>query len=127
MDRIDLHVEVPSLKYNELEASEVGESSQKIKKRVESARNIQRERFKESGIDCNAAMSHKHIPEFCPLSEGAREILQRAFDTLSLSIRAHDRILKVARTIADLEGGQKILSLNHVTEAIQYRSQDREY
>lgn len=127
MDRIDLHVEVPSLQYKDLEIIEPGESSSEIKKRVEAARNIQRERFNKLDIDCNAGMSHKHIPEFCPLSKEAREILRLAFDNLSLSMRAHDRILKVARTIADLEGEKEMLSLPHITEAIQYRSQDRDY
>lgn len=126
MDRIDLHVEVPSLEYRDLEKEQEGESSVAIRKRVEKARALQRERFKDAGINSNAAMSHRHIQEFCPLDRDTRNLLRRAFDTLGLSMRAHDRIIKVARTIADLAGEENI-SAEHIAEAIQYRSLDRKF
>jgi magnesium chelatase family protein len=126
MDRIDLHVEVPSLQYRDLEGEQEGESSASIRERVERARAIQRERFKDSGIDCNASMSHRHLQEFCPLDRETRGLLRRAFDSLAISMRAHDRIIKVARTIADLSG-EKDISAAHVAEAIQYRSLDRKF
>jgi magnesium chelatase family protein len=126
MDRIDLHVEVPSLEYKDLEGGPEGESSANIRKKVERARTLQRERFKEAGIDCNASMSHRHIQEFCPLDRETRSLLRRAFDSLALSMRAHDRIIKVARTIADLSG-EKNISAEHIAEAIQYRSLDRKF
>jgi magnesium chelatase family protein len=128
MDRIDLHVEVPALEYSEIEGEGEGESSAAIRERVEKARAIQRERFKNSGvlIENNAAMSRRHIQEFCPLDRETRNLLRRAFNSLALSMRAHDRIIKVARTIADLSGGENI-SAAHVAEAIQYRSLDRRF
>lgn len=126
MDRIDLHVEVPSLLYQELEAEKEGESSIAIRQRVEKARSIQRKRFKGSGIECNAAMSPRQLRAWCPLNAESRRLLRRAFDSFALSIRAHDRIIKVARTIADLEGAKNIKA-PHIAEAIQYRSLDREF
>ena len=126
MDRIDLHVEVPWIEYKEIEDDSHLESSLEIKKRVEKVREIQRNRFKDRGISCNAEMSHRHLQEFCPLDKDARSLLRRVFDSLSLSMRAHDRIIKVARTIADLEGEDRIAS-EHIAEAIQYRSLDRKY
>lgn len=126
MDRIDIHAQVPSIEYKELEENGHLEGSKEIKKRVEKAREIQRNRFKEDGIDCNAAMTHRHLQKFCPLGREARALLRRVFDSLSLSMRAHDRIIKVARTIADLEGAASINSA-HIAEAIQYRSLDRKY
>lgn len=126
MDRIDLHVEVPSLLYQELEEEKEGESSASIRKRVEQARSIQRKRFKDSGIECNAAMSPRQLRAWCPLDPESRRLLRRAFDSFALSIRAHDRIIKVARTIADLEAAKKI-NAAHIAEAIQYRSLDRQF
>jgi magnesium chelatase family protein len=126
MDRIDLHVEVPSLLYQELEKEKEGESSASIRKRVEQARSIQRERFKDAGLGCNAAMSPRQLREYCPLDSESRRLLRRAFDSFALSIRAHDRIIKVARTIADLECAKKI-NAAHIAEAIQYRSLDRQF
>lgn len=126
MDRIDLHVEVPAMEYRELQEAKEGESSAEIKKRVERAREIQRKRFKDLDIDCNAAMSPRQIKEFCLLDREAHKILARTFDTLSLSMRAYDRVIKVARTIADLEGEEKINSM-HIAEAVQYRSLDRNF
>jgi magnesium chelatase family protein len=126
MDRIDLHVEVPSLLYHELDNEKEGEASACIRKRVERARSVQRKRFKGTGIVCNAAMSSRQLRTYCTLNAESKGLLRRAFDSFALSIRAHDRIIKVARTIADLEGAKKI-DAPHIAEAIQYRSLDRQF
>ncbi len=126
MDRIDLHVEVPSMEYSELQDDRCTESSAAIRERVEKARGLQRQRFRQQNIGCNAEMTNRHLRRFCPLNKDARRILGQAFDSLSLSMRAHDRIIKVARTIADLEGEASI-EAHHLAEAIQYRSFDRQY
>ena len=120
MDRIDLHVEVPSMEYSVLQDNVHAESSAEIRKRVEKARETQRKRFGEMKIRANADMSHGDIQKFCPLGKEAQQILGRAFDSLALSMRAHDRIIKVARTIADLAGEDSIHT-QHLAEAIQYR------
>ncbi len=124
LDRIDLQIEVPSLEYREMEAGDNGESSLRIRERVDRARQRQRERYRELKITCNADLSHQHLATYCRLKEEARSILRRAFDVLSLSMRAHDRIIKMARTIADLEG-EKEIGAPQIAEAIQYRSLDR--
>lgn len=126
MDRIDIHVEVPSMEYSELQDDQDAESSATIRKRVENARQLQRQRFRHLNITCNADMTNRHLQEICPLNKDARMILGRAFDSLSLSMRAHDRIIKVARTIADLEQ-ETFIQAHHIAEAIQYRSFDRHY
>ena len=126
MDRVDLHVEVPSLKYNDLEGEDKGESSSVIRTRVEKARGVQVKRFGENyAVKCNASMSHKDLKEFCPLDEKSKNFLSKAFNKLNLSMRAYDRIIKVARTIADLTEEEKI-NYMHIAEAVQYRSLDRE-
>ena len=126
MDRVDLHVEVPSLKYNDLEGEEKGESSSVIRARVEKARGVQGKRFGENyAVKCNASMSHKDLKEFCPLDDKSKNFLSKAFNKLNLSMRAYDRIIKVARTIADLTEEEKI-NYMHIAEAVQYRSLDRE-
>ena len=124
MDRIDLHIEVPSIEYSEMEESGTGEGSAVIRKRVEKARQVQRNRYQKYNIDCNANITHRHLQSFCPLKGEAKTLLRKAFDSLFLSMRAHDRIIKVARTIADLES-EKEIHAAHVAEAIQYRSLDR--
>jgi magnesium chelatase family protein len=124
LDRIDIHIEVPRLKYEELTRSEVGESSAVIRERVCRARAIQHVRFAGDHLYCNAHMRSRHLRKFCALSEEAQGMLRHAIDQLSLSARAHDRILKLARTIADLEGVDDLRPA-HVAEAIQYRSLDR--
>ena len=127
LDRIDLHVEVPSVKYNALSEKSAGETSADIKKRVNAARQIQRERFKNvTGIYSNSQMTTAMVDEFCALEKGEKALLKTAFETLGLSARAHNRILKVARTIADL-AEVKTIRAEHLAEAIQYRSLDRKF
>ncbi len=126
LDRIDIHLEVPALKPLELMQHHIAETSSEIKKRTMSARGIQQERFKNSGIFANAQMNQKQIKEFCPLNKDSQELLKTAIDELKLSARAHDKILKVARTIVDLEGKDEILP-QHIAEAIGYRSLDRSW
>jgi len=124
MDRIDLHIEVPAVKYRALSGKEAGESSQSIKSRVAAAREIQKNRFNQDGLACNARMSEKQIKAFCSIDEDSHKLIEMAIEKLGLSARAINRILKVSRTIADLENKEKIES-SHVAEAIQYRSLDR--
>jgi magnesium chelatase family protein len=126
LDRIDLHVEVPAMEYADIHDDILTESSEEIRKRVEKARELQRERFRHNNINSNADMSHGDIQRFCPLQQDARQILSRAFDSLALSMRAHDRIIKVARTIADLHEEESI-NAQHIAEAIQYRGYDRHF
>jgi magnesium chelatase family protein len=126
MDRIDLHIEVDSVNYDDLKSKKEEESSASIKKRIDFARAVQTKRFKSSKVHSNASMTHEQFKAYCKLDEESEKLLKTAFETLSLSARAHDRILKVARTIADLEGSENI-EINHIAEAIQYRSLDRKY
>jgi len=126
LDRIDIQVEVANVEYEDLSNAEKAEASAEIKKRVNKARQIQRERYKNYKIYSNSQLSAGLINEFCKLDEEGNNILKMAFERLGLSARAHSRILKVARTIADLEGEEKILA-SHVAEAIQYRNLDRKY
>jgi magnesium chelatase family protein len=126
LDRIDLQVEVPALAPEEIAMMTSGESSETIRCRVEQARDRQRERFRRSTIDCNAGMGTRHLRKHCELGDDSRKLLEKAIDQLALSARGYDRILKVARTIADLAGEEKIGSA-HVAEAIQYRALDRAY
>ncbi len=126
LDRIDLQVEVPALTTAEISSATQGESSAAIRARVESARVIQRQRFRRSAIQCNAEMSSRHLRSHCQLDAPSRKILEQALDRLGLSARAYDRILKVARTIADLASSETIESA-HLAEAIQYRALDRAY
>ncbi len=125
LDRIDLHVEVPALSYQELAGEECAEGSAEIRARADAARQIQRQRFSRMQIHCNAQMSSRHIKRFCPVDEASRRLLEMAIDRLGMSARAYSRILKIARTIADLEGTEGIRS-DHVSEAIQYRGLDRQ-
>ncbi len=126
LDRIDLHVEVPQVKFREISGDRTGETSAQIRERVVSARKRQQTRFAHKPrITCNARMGPKELKEFCALDEGTKELLKTAMADWNLSARAYDRILKVARTIADLAGAE-ILTGDHVSEAIQYRSLDRQ-
>jgi len=125
LDRIDIHIEVPAVKYKELSSTAVGEPSAKIRERVESARQIQLQRFHDlPHLYSNARMDSKEIRRFCKLDEQGNELLKMAITKLGLSARAYDRILKVSRTIADLEHAEEIKP-EFVSEAIQYRSLDR--
>ena len=126
MDRIDIHVEVDNVKYSELHSDGKEESSASIKERVDKAREIQNQRFSGTNTHCNAKMSVPQTKKFCKLSEDCQRLMEQAFDSLKLSARAHDRILKVARTIADLAGEKDILP-EHLAEAISYRGLDRKY
>jgi len=127
LDRIDIHVEVPAVKYKELTGGDTGESSKCIRDRVKLARQKQLDRFQEyEGVYCNAHMGTKLIRSKCKIDEQGDMLLNQAITRLGLSARAYDRILKVARTIADLEGSDSIRSA-HLSEAIQYRSLDREF
>jgi len=123
LDRIDIHIEVPSLQYKELTSQAQSESSKEIKTRVNEARQIQRERFSNK-IFCNAQMNHRQIKKFCTIDDDAKQLLKMAVNELGFSARAYDKILKISRTIADLAGENNILP-EHVSEAIQYRSLDR--
>lgn len=126
LDRIDLHVEVTPVHFNELSSQKTSESSEAVRDRVISAREIQAKRFEQNaGVYCNAQMSSKLLKEVCVINEIGRKLLKAAMDKLNLSARAYDRILKVSRTIADLEGSEDIKP-EHLAEAIQYRSLDRE-
>jgi magnesium chelatase family protein len=126
LDRIDIHIEVPRLKTEDLTSKTVGESSATIRTRVCAARERQHARFAGSKIHCNAQMTSRHIKAFCRLSEDAEAMLKHAIDHLRLSARAYDRVLKLSRTIADLAGVEQI-GVEHVAEAVQYRSLDRKY
>jgi magnesium chelatase family protein len=126
LDRIDLHIEVPPVKFREIAGDRTGETSAQIRERVIAARQRQHARFADKPkITCNARMSTRELKQFCALDEATKELLQNAMADLNLSARAYERILKVARTIADLAGAETISS-DHVSEAIQYRSLDRQ-
>ena len=130
MDRIDIHCDVPAVRFKELSSDTKGESSKDIKARVDIARKIQTERFagypKHEGrkLYSNSQMAGRHIKKFCGIGDDGKRLLEMAVDKLGLSARAYTRILKVARTIADMEGEERIKS-HHLSEAIQYRSLDR--
>jgi magnesium chelatase family protein len=117
-------VEVPPVRFRELSTERQGENSTQIRKRVERARAIQQARFKRKKIHCNAQMVSRHIKEYCQIDHSSQRLLEQAMEKLGLSARAYTRILKVSRTIADLEGEEQI-QYHHLSEAIQYRSLDR--
>ena len=126
LDRLDLHIEVPPVEFDELSSEEKAESSAAIRARVNAARGIQNRRFRGTGITCNARITPDRLHDFCPMEEKSTSLLKAAFERFGLSARAYDRVLKVCRTIADLDGSETILS-RHVAEAVQYRSLDRKY
>jgi magnesium chelatase family protein len=124
LDRIDIHVEVPAVKYRELTARTPGETSASIRERVNRARGVQLERFAGTRVFCNAQMGARELHGHCQVEAAGERLLELAINRLGLSARAYTRILKVARTAADLDGGGPI-EARHVSEAIQYRSLDR--
>jgi magnesium chelatase family protein len=126
LDRIDIHIEVASVKYKDLESTREEEKSSVIRERVNRTRKIQLERYKALRIYSNSQLQGAQIPKYCKLDDKGRELLKNAFDRLGLSARAHSRILKVARTIADMEQSEEIRQC-HLAEAIQYRSLDRRF
>lgn len=125
LDRIDIQVEILPVDFEQLSSRTAGESSADIRRRVVAARNIQAERYAgETGVHCNAQMTPRLTERYCRLDETSRRLLQRAMEKFDMSARAYDRILKVARTIADLAGSQDI-GPDHIREAISYRNLDR--
>src|SRR3954447_9470969 len=125
LDRIDIHIEVPQVKFREITESRPGESSKAIRDRVIASRKLQQKRFAGRKVSCNARMGSRELKEFCTISDETLEMLKVAMHEMQLSARAYDRILKVARTIADLAGAERITS-EHVGEALQFRSLDRQ-
>ena len=126
LDRIDLHIEVPPVDYNSLSTAEKEETSAEIRERVNKARQIQIERYKGTGVTCNARLTPKMLSKYCVLTEDASKYLSRCFDELGMSARAYDRILKVARTIADLSESE-LIEKQHILSAIRFRTLDRKY
>ncbi len=126
LDRIDIHIEVAPVEYEQLSDKSMGESSAVIKARVDKARAVQRERFKGTEVTCNAKMTPQMTKDFCVLSDEATNLLKISFEKLGMSARAYDKILRISRTIADLDSSENI-ELNHIAEALQYRSLDRKY
>ncbi len=124
LDRVDIHIEVPRLARDDLLTPTDGEPSGAARQRVQAARRRQAQRFTGNGIFCNAHMRPRDIKQFCPLSDEVTTFLSKAIDQLGLSARAFDRVVKLSRTIADLDGAEQI-ALPHVAEAIQYRGLDR--
>ncbi len=121
MDRVDVFVEVPPVEYEKLVEHSSAEDSSHPRQRVEQAREVQRERFLDNGFLCNAEMGPAEVWQHCQLEDGARSLLQTAAQRLTLSARAFHRVLKVSRTIADLDGAD-VISVSHLAEALQYRA-----
>ena len=121
LDRIDLHIRVSRVEYTALHSTRKAESSAAIRQRVVAARLIEQERLRRHGLFCNAQMNHSMIKRYCTLEKDAENLLEAAFHRINLSARSHDRIIKVARTIADLNASASITA-EHIAEAIQLRS-----
>jgi len=124
MDRIDIHVEIPAVPYKDLMSDSKAESSAQIRQRVIASRKLQSDRLRRTNIYCNAQMNTRHVKKYCQIGEQSSTLLEAAINTLGLSARAYNRILKIARTIADLETNPQIQT-DHIAEAIQYRNLDR--
>ena len=121
LDRIDMHIDVPSVEYEAMRRKEQPEPSSAIRERVSGAREVQKKRFSGTEVSCNAYMTPAMIGQYCALDAAGEKLMQGAFERLGLTARSHDRILRMARTIADLEGSEHIEAA-HLAEAIQYRS-----
>lgn len=126
LDRFDIHIEAAPVEFADLSSSAKEESSEKIRARVQAARDIQNERFKGTDITCNAAITPDKLHEFCPINDEAEQFLGKVFDKLGMSGRAYDKIMKVSRTIADMDGSEMIEKA-HISLAVQYRNLDRKY
>lgn len=126
LDRIDLHIEVPAVPFGELAASAHGTDSSSMKQAVENARQRQSQRFTGTSTRTNAQMSSRQLRELCPLNETCQKLLEQSVDQLGLSARAHDKVLRVARTIADVDDAEQICA-EHISEAINYRMLDRQF
>lgn len=126
LDRFDLHIEVPAIEFQAFDSATPSERSSEIRKRVNAARTIQNDRFHGTGISCNARITPDRLKEFCPMRPKARAVFQKAFDAFGFSARTYDRVLKVARTIADMDSSP-IIEAHHAAEAVQYRTLDRKY
>lgn len=126
LDRLDIHIEVPQVDFEKLSDTRPAESSAEIKKRVDKARKVQNERFKGTSVTCNAKMPPSMTRKYCTLDEKSKTALEKCFISMDLSARAYDKILRVARTIADLDGCENI-EFEHITEAVQYRNLDRKF
>ena len=120
LDRVDIHVEVPRVDFEKLASDRLGEPSEAIRARVEAARRRQRQRLADAGLTCNAEMGPGQVRQYCPLDEQGRTLVRQAMSQLQLSARAFHRVLKLARTIADLAGEEAIVPV-HLAEALQYR------
>ena len=126
LDRIDLQVEVDNISYDEITGDELAESSEKIRQRVQKAREIQSARFAGTGMHCNAQMDAESIRKYCRLDEAGEALIRRAFESLNMSARGYNRVLKVARTVADLDGAENI-DRKHIALAISFRNLDKKY
>lgn len=126
LDRLDIHVEVPAVEYDELTGKADGEASADIRKRVEAARALQQERYKGTGVYCNARLTSALIQKYCVLTPLADKVLKDAFERMGMSARSYDRVLKIARTVADLDRAESI-DVQHIAQAIRFRSLDRKY
>ena len=126
LDRLDLHIEVPPVDFEALSGNEQSETSAQIRQRVNAARRLQQQRYEGTGISCNARLTSAMIREYCLLTEDSTQALKSAFERLNMSARAYDRVLKVARTVADLDNSE-VIQTAHVMQAIQLRSLDRKY
>jgi magnesium chelatase family protein len=126
LDRLDIHVEVAPVEYSELTSKATGETSAEIRKRVEAAREIQNKRYEGTGVTCNARLTSSLIQKYCELTSDADALLKAAFERMGMSARSYDRILKIARTVADIDRSEKITA-GHIAEAIQFRNLDRKY
>ena len=125
LDRIDIHIEVPAVEFKELSSKRMGTPSAEMREQVVSARQIQAERLASSRINCNAQMNSKQVRSFCELDKAGQTLLRDSVNEMGLSARAHDKVLRLSRTIADLEQAPQIQA-HHITEAVNYRVLDRQ-